>query len=132
MRPTREGRPTPIRPGVVSVGVGIDPDAVTEDPEPPTDRLSPDNGGTAFVPFLNPTLGTITIVQYKQSTSYTATFDATPTPGNKIIALLNNQQGTTTLDMSVGGLTTIGANMIANSAEVKGAARHCVMACGHP
>lgn len=50
MRPTREGRHTPLRAGLVTVGIGVNPDVITEDPEPPDDRASAAEGGQAFIP----------------------------------------------------------------------------------
>lgn len=52
MRPTREGRHAPFRPGLIFRGIGTDPDVITEEPEPPTDRL--DESAVAYVPFLPP------------------------------------------------------------------------------
>jgi hypothetical protein len=51
VRPTREGRHSPFRPGLVFRGIGVDPEVPTEDPPDPTDRAA---DGLAYVPFLPP------------------------------------------------------------------------------
>jgi hypothetical protein len=54
VRPTREGRHTPFRSGLIFRGLGVDPEVPVDDPEPPTNWAASSNGGQAFVPFLPP------------------------------------------------------------------------------
>ena len=119
-RPSRQMRRQPI---LEAGAIGYDPRVVNEDPEPPIDRAAAENGGQAFVPFLNPTTGNVTIVQSKKSTTYQATFDTPPTPGNKIFCLVNNQQGVPDIALDVGGLTTIGPTIHASTSGSGGGAR---------
>jgi hypothetical protein len=95
VRPTRIGGNQPL----LSFGLGIDPGTVTTDPPAPTDRADPDNGGQAFVPFLNPGLGEV--VQYKTGVAsgggspVTVTLDDAPTIGNILVlcAVVNDDSG---------------------------------------
>jgi hypothetical protein len=120
-RPTRTSSRT--IPRLRTGHLGYNPEEITEDPPDPTDRASTESGGLAFIPFLNPTTGTPTIVQTKQSTTYNATFDSAPTAGNKIFVIVNGQQSISNLPMDVGGLTTIGPTMKSDSGGGSGVAR---------
>ena len=53
MRPTREGRVSPSRPGLIYKGIGVDPGTETDDPDPPPDQAEQPNG-QAFIPYLPP------------------------------------------------------------------------------
>ena len=89
MRPTREGRISPNRPGLIFRGIGVDPDAPTTDPEPPVDRAT---DGIAYVPFLS--VGDAGVVQYKTAipagggSPVTVTLDSTPTIGNVLVLMI--------------------------------------------
>ena len=90
MRPTREGRVSPSRQGLVYKGIGIDPDVPTTDPAPPTDFAS---GASAFVPFAS--IGTVAIAQSKTGVQFgggspiTVTLDAAPTIGNVLVLAIS-------------------------------------------
>jgi hypothetical protein len=89
MRPTREGPVSPFRRGLLTVGLGVNPNAPDEDPEPPIDWAASSNQGRAFVPFAN--VGDPTLVQSKTATSpggsplLTITLDSAPTIGNILV-----------------------------------------------
>jgi hypothetical protein len=99
VRPTREGRVTPFRAGLLTVGLGVNPDAPDEDPEPPIDWAASSNQGQAFVPFLNS--GDAAVVQYKTGLApafgapVTVTLDNAPTIGNILVlcAIVDDDNG---------------------------------------
>jgi hypothetical protein len=99
VRPTREGPVSPFRRGLLTVGLGVNPDAPDEDPEPPIDWAASSNQGQAFVPFLNS--GDPAVVQYKTGTApafgapVTVTLDAEPTIGNILVlcAVVDDDSG---------------------------------------
>lgn len=90
VRPTREGRHSPFRLGLVTKGIGTDPFVSDEDPEEPTNWAASSNQGLAYVPYLNS--GTAAVVQTKADVAagigvaVTVTLDASPTAGNLLVA----------------------------------------------
>lgn len=98
MRPTRDVRESPARPGLIYKGIGHDPDVATEDPPDPVDLAVE---GIAYVPFAS--LGVAAIAQSKTGLApgfgapVTVTLDSSPTVGNVLVlcAVVNDDDGPT-------------------------------------
>jgi hypothetical protein len=86
-RPTQFGPAQPI-----IGGLGFDPDAQTEDVEPPQNMASEENGGQFHIPVVS---GELLVVQsatgYATGTSVTVNLPANPTIGNLLVAWLTTR-----------------------------------------
>jgi hypothetical protein len=116
VRPTREGRSTPFRAGLVFSGIGVNPDVPTDDPEPPTNWAASSNSGQAYVPFTSPS-GSAAVVQYKTGVSASGagvvvTLDESPSIGNLLVLCITvNDDSDPVFTITNGTWTQIGSTV---------------------